>query len=72
MEGNIMQQWEHAKLVGTRLTFLGAGLAENRRDLHLSERGAWDTIRKDGWELVSVVVDPEINELVHYFKRPWE
>jgi hypothetical protein len=65
-----MAAWEHCKMVENRLFYLGAGLLENRSDRHLSERGAWDQIRDEGWELVSVVNDPEAGELVHYFKRP--
>jgi len=65
-----MAAWEHCKMVDDRLRYLGAGLLENRSDRHLTERGAWDQIRDEGWELVSVVNDPESGKLVHYFKRP--
>ncbi len=65
-----MQIWEHARLVGNRLMYLGAGLLENRADRHLTERGSWDEIEKEGWELVAVVPDPDAGGLIHYFKRP--
>ncbi len=65
-----MQRWEHCRLEGNNLHFLGAGLLENRKDRHLTERGAWDQIYSDGWELVSVVPDPESGPHTFYFKRP--
>jgi hypothetical protein len=65
-----MQTWEHCKVVGNRLYYLGASILENRMDHKLSDRAAWDYIERERWELVTVVYDPEHNELVHYFKRP--
>ena len=65
-----MAGWEYCKLVGSRIFFLGAGMFEDKRDLHLTERGAWDHLRDEGWELVYVVADPESGELLHFFKRP--
>jgi len=55
---------------GQSTRYLGAGLLENRVDRHVSERGAWDQIRDEGWELVAGAADPESGQLVHYFKRP--
>lgn len=65
-----MAGWDHCKIADNRLVYLGAGLLENRVDRHVSERGAWDQIRDEGWELVAVAADPESGQLVHYFKRP--
>jgi hypothetical protein len=62
--------WDHCMMLGNKLYYLGAGLFEDKRDMHLTKRGAWDQIRDEGWELVSVVYDPKQEELVHYFKRP--
>jgi hypothetical protein len=70
MQEVTMAAWEHCKMVDNRLNYLGAGLLENRVDRHATERGAWDQIRDEGWELVSVVVDPANGALIHYFKRP--
>lgn len=67
-----MAKWEHSTLVENRIRFLGAGLFENRGDRHMTEAGAWDQMRDEGWELVSVIVDPKTEEIVHYFKRPYE
>jgi len=67
-----MPKWEHSTLIGNKIQFLGAGLFEDKGDRHLSEVGAWDQIREEGWELVSVIVDPKSQEVVHYFKRPFE
>lgn len=55
---------------GQSTSYLGAGLLENRVDRHVNERGAWDRIRDEGWELVAVAADPESGQRVHYFKRP--
>jgi hypothetical protein len=65
-----MAVWDHCKMVDNRLFYLGAGLLENRVDRHVTERGAWDQVHEEGWELVSVVPDPASGQLVHYFKRP--
>lgn len=64
------QQFEHCKLVGDRITYLGRnGVFEDRRDRTLGEFQAWDRLEKDGWELVSVVIDAE-GQQVAFFKRP--
>lgn len=65
-----MQTWEHSKLVDNRLVYLGAGLLENRADRHLTERGSWESIEAEGWELIAVVPNSEAAGLIHYFKRP--
>jgi len=67
-----MAGWEHCKLIGDDLYFLGAGFGENRIDRHLTEAGAWDQIRDEGWELVAVAPVPKGEQLVHYFRRPWK
>lgn len=64
-----MQRWQHCKLEGHRVTFLGAaGVFENKADSHLGHRTAWSKLEDEGWELVSVVTDTE-GESVFYFKR---
>jgi len=64
------RQWQHCKLEGSRVTFLGAaGVFENKADAHLGRRSAWSDLEDEGWELVSVVTDPE-GELTFYLKRP--
>lgn len=66
-----MQRWQHCKLEGNRVSYMGAsGVFDNKSDAHLSPRTAWNKLEVEGWELVSVVNDPESGELVHYFKRP--
>ena len=65
-----MQKWQHCKLEGNRVRFLGAsGLFKDKADTHLSERSAWNKLEDEGWELVSVVPDPD-GELIFFFKRP--
>ena len=64
------QRFEHCRLVGTRITYLGRdGIFEDKRDQVPGEFRAWDYLEKDGWELVSVVVGAE-GQQVAYFKRP--
>jgi len=64
-----MQRWQHCKLEGNKVSFLGAaGVFENKGDAHLGHRAAWSKLEDEGWELVSVVNDPE-GEPVFYFKR---
>jgi len=60
--------WDHCEISDNRL--VTSGLLENRVDRNVSERGAWDQIRDEGWELVAGAADPESGQLVHYFKRP--
>ncbi len=64
------QHWQHCKLEGSRVTFLGAaGVFENKADAHLGNRSAWSKLEDEGWELVSAVSDPE-GEVTFFFKRP--
>lgn len=66
-----MQRFEHCKLEGTRIIYLGrAGVLEDKRDRPLNPFWAWDYLEKEGWELVTVVI--EAGEHVAYFKRPFE
>lgn len=65
------QRFEHCKLEGNRITYLGrAGAFEDKRDRTSNPFWAWDLLEKDGWELVTVVV--VMGEQVAYFKRPTE
>ena len=65
------QRFEHCKLEGTRITYLGrAGAFEDKRDRSLNPFWAWDHLEKEGWELVTVLA--EAGEHVAYFKRPVE
>ena len=65
------QRFEHCKLEGTRITYLGrAGAFEDKRDRSLSPFWAWDHLEKEGWELVTVLA--EAGGHVAYFKRPIE
>lgn len=65
-----MQKWQHCKLQGSKVSFLGAaGLFENRGDQHVGERAAWSKLEDEGWELVGVIYVPEEGP-VFYFKRP--
>lgn len=64
------QRFEHCRLVGSRITYLGrAGLFEDKADQAGSEAKAWDYLEKEGWELVAVVTDKD-GKPVAYFKRP--
>ena len=65
-----MKTWQHCKLEGNRVSYLGAaGMFENKADAHIGSRSAWSKLEDGGWELVSVVTDPD-GELVYFFKRP--
>lgn len=65
-----MQRWQHCKLEGNRVSFLGAaGVLDNKSDAYVGERSAWKKLEEEGWELVSVVLDLE-GVPVFYFKRP--
>ena len=65
------QRFEHCRLVGTRVEYLGrAGLFEDRDDKTGNEAKAWDHLEKDGWELVAVVSD-KADQPIAYFKRPY-
>ena len=64
-----MQKWQHCKLVGNRVSFLGAaGVFNNKSDSHLGERSAWKKLEEDGWQLVSAVPGEE-GATIFYFKR---
>lgn len=66
------QRFEHCRLIGTRITYLGrAGILEDKSDQTRNEFRAWDYLEKEGWELVTVVTD-ENGQQVAYFKRPFE
>ena len=66
----VEQRFEHCRLAGTRVTYLGRdGLFEDRKDRRAGEFRVWDYLEKEGWELVSVVADEE-GQHVFYFKRP--
>ncbi len=63
------QLFEHCKLVGTQIVYLGrVGVFEDKGDRSASEAHAWDKLEKDGWELVTVVTDSD-GKLVPFFKR---
>ena len=63
------QHFEHCKLTGTRIEYLGrVGLFEDKKDATGSEARAWDFLEKQGWELVTVVPSAR-GEAVAYFKR---
>ncbi len=65
-----MIRWQHCKLEGNRVEFLGAaGIFNNKADAHLGERAAWRRLEEEGWELVSVIANAE-GEPVYFFKRP--
>ena len=65
------QRFEHCRLEGRRITYLGrAGAFEDRRDRSANRFWAWDFLEKEGWELVTVLL--EDGEHVAYFKRPVE
>ncbi len=64
------QRFEHCKLVGTRIIYLGRdGVFEDKYDRTGGEFRAWDRLEKEGWELVAVVTDAN-GQHVAYFKRP--
>lgn len=65
------QRYEHCRLIGSQIAYLGRdGLFESRKDRSWNEFRAWDLLEKEGWELVSVVVNEDGHE-VAYFKRPY-
>jgi hypothetical protein len=62
------QRFEHCKLEGTRITYLGrAGVFEDKRDQSATSFRAWSYLEEEGWELVTVVA--EAGSHVAYFKR---
>ena len=65
-----MQKWQYCKLQGNRVMFLGAaGVFENKRDVYLSDRTAFSYMEDEGWELVTVLPDPD-GDFIYFFKRP--
>ena len=66
-----MEKCQHCKLQGSRVTFLGsAGAFENKRDLHLTDRLAFSKLEDEGWELVTVLNDPDPDgDFIYFFKR---
>ncbi len=66
------QRFEHCKLHGSRITYLGRdGLFEDRIDHAGSDFAAWDFLEKEGWELVAATTD-KTGEASFYFKRPYK
>ena len=64
------QHFEHCRLTGARIVYLGrAGLFEDKDDKAGNEFQAWDHLEKEGWELVAVVNDDK-GQPVAYFRRP--
>lgn len=64
------QRFEHCRLDGTRITYLGrTGMFEDKDDKTRTEADAWDWLEKEGWELVAVVADQD-GRPAAYFKRP--
>ncbi|HNT75219.1 MAG TPA: hypothetical protein PKH77_09390 [Anaerolineae bacterium] len=65
-----MTKWQHCKLQKSRVTFLGAsGVFENKRDVYVREPSAFSNLEDEGWELVTVLPDPD-GDFVYFFKRP--
>lgn len=63
------QKFEHCRMEGTTITYLGRNrVFENRRDESWSESAAWDFLEKEGWELVSVIIGKNDHQIA-YFKR---
>ena len=64
------QRFEHCRLIGTQIEYLGrTGLFEDKGDKIGSEAKGWDWLEREGWELVSVVMD-RAGQPIAYFKRP--
>lgn len=61
-----MEKWEHCQLVGKTVTVLGKGMLA--KEFKITERGAWNELGEDGWQLVAVVPDVE-REYRFFFKR---
>ena len=65
-----MTKWQHCKLQKNRVEFLGAvGVFENKKDVYPRERAAFSTLEDAGWELVTVLPDPD-GDVIYFFKRP--
>ena len=66
-----MTKWQHCKLQNNRVMFLGAaGVFENKKDAYpAGERAAFSHLEDAGWELVTVLPDPDGN-FIYFFKRP--
>ena len=64
-----MSKWQHCKLQKNRVTFLGAaGVFENKKDAYVSDRSAFSRLEDEGWELVTVLPDPD-GDFIYFFKR---
>jgi len=64
-----MQKWEYCELVDKTVTYLNRAMF--KKNVMLSERGAWNELGEEGWELVGVTTDAE-GKAHFYFKRPKE
>jgi hypothetical protein len=63
------KRFEHCRLIGNEIEYMGrVGVFSDKRDTSWGSKRAWDHLEKEGWELVSVVVDAE-GRHVAYFKR---
>jgi hypothetical protein len=70
VEENEMQKWQHCKLEGSKIHYLGAaGVFDNKADSRISQRTAWSMLENEGWELISAVMNND-GEIEYFFKRP--
>ena len=63
-------KWEHCILEGKTVTVLGKGIL--KKEWKLTERGAWNELGNEGWELVAVVPSTNTKDedtTRYYFKR---
>jgi hypothetical protein len=64
-----MTKWQHCKLQKNQVEFLGASrVFENKKDVYPRERAAFSTLEDQGWELVTVLPDPD-GDFIYFFKR---
>lgn len=65
-----MTKWQHCRLQKNQVVFLGAvGMFENKKDAYSSESAAFSHLEAAGWELVTVLPDPD-GDFIYFFKRP--